>query len=98
MDAEPPVASFLKSKLIGGGPVNVALCVLISIMPENARSTPMTPCADVYCWIEQDSSVMFKAVTKFGDPVELTADDARDIAGARLSLAERLEAGNQNPA
>jgi hypothetical protein len=24
LDAEPPVASFLKSKLIGGGPVNAA--------------------------------------------------------------------------
>ncbi len=58
----------------------------------------MTPCADVYYWLEQDRSGMLKAVTKSGDPVELTADDARDIARALLSLAERLETGNQNPA
>ena len=34
---------------------------------------------------------MLKAVTQFGDPVELSADEARDIASALLALAERLE-------
>jgi len=49
------------------------------------------PAGDVTCWLEYDSSVMLKAVTKFGDPVELTADEARAIAAALLTLAERLE-------
>jgi hypothetical protein len=51
----------------------------------------LQPADDVYCWLEQESSIMLKAVTKFGDPVELTADDARAIASALLALAERLE-------
>ena len=46
---------------------------------------------DVYCWLEQESSVMLKAVTRFGDPVELTADEARAIAAALTAFAERLE-------
>jgi hypothetical protein len=49
------------------------------------------PADDVCCWLEQDSSVMLKAVTRFGDPVELVADEARTIAAALLALADRLE-------
>jgi hypothetical protein len=49
------------------------------------------PVENVYGWVEQGSSVMFKAVTRFGDPVELTADEARAVAAALLALAERLE-------
>jgi hypothetical protein len=54
--------------------------------PEIAR-----PADDVCCWLEQDSSVMLKAVTRFGDPVELSADEARAIAAALQSFAGRLE-------
>lgn len=54
--------------------------------PEVAR-----PADDVYCWLEQESSIMLKAVSRSGDPVELTADEARAIAAALLILAERLE-------
>jgi hypothetical protein len=42
-------------------------------------------------WLEQESSIMLKAVSKFGDPVELTADDARALSGVLLKLAETLE-------
>ena len=49
------------------------------------------PVDDVYGWVEQDSSVMFKAVTQHGDPVELTAAEARAVAGTLLELAARLE-------
>ena len=48
------------------------------------------PADDVYCWAEQRSSVMLKAVTKFGDPVELTADEARTVAAVLLRLADRV--------
>ena len=51
----------------------------------------VTPADDVCGWVEQDSSVMFKAVTRHGDPVELTAAEARAIAEALLELAARLE-------
>ena len=56
-----------------------------------ADAEVIRPADDVYIWLEQNSSVMLKAVTKFGDPVELTADDARAIATALLALAQRLE-------
>jgi len=51
----------------------------------------MRPADDVYCWLEQESSVMLKAVTRFGDPVELTARDSRTIAAALLAFAEQLD-------
>jgi hypothetical protein len=55
-------------------------------MPEVVR-----PVEDVYGWVEQQSSVMFKAATRQGDPVELTADEARSVAEALRMLADRLE-------
>jgi hypothetical protein len=42
-------------------------------------------------WLEQESSIMFKAVTKEGDPLELTARDARELGQLLLKLAEELE-------
>ena len=47
-------------------------------------------------WIEQDSSIHLKAVSPYGDPIELTADDAREIATALLRLAAELDALDQN--
>lgn len=41
---------------------------------------------------------MLKAVTRFGDPVELTADDARAIAAALLTFADRLEPPSEKQA
>lgn len=51
----------------------------------------LSPTSDVYCWVEADSSIMLKAATKFNDPVELSADEAKDIAQALLKLADQLE-------
>jgi hypothetical protein len=60
-------------------------------MAEAGIAAVARPADDVYCWLEQDSSVMLKAVTSFGDPVELTAHEAREIAAALLTFADRLE-------
>ena len=46
---------------------------------------------DVYCWAEQESSVMLKAVTKHGDPVELTKEEAVDLAHALLEAAKKID-------
>ena len=46
---------------------------------------------EAYTWLEQDSSIMLKAVTKHGDPLELTAYDARQLAAVLLELAQKLE-------
>lgn len=55
------------------------------------KSELVQPADDVYCWLEANSSVMLKAVTQFADPVELSAEEARDIAEALLALADRLD-------
>jgi len=47
---------------------------------------------EVYFWLEQDSSIMLKAASGHGDPVELTADDAREIAAALILAAQKLDA------
>jgi len=46
---------------------------------------------DVYFWTEQNSSIMLKALTQRGDPVELSAQEARKIAEALLNAAIELE-------
>ena len=46
---------------------------------------------EVRVWIEQGESLCIKAVTEFGDPVELTEDDARKIAKALLDMVADIE-------
>jgi hypothetical protein len=47
---------------------------------------------ELYFWNEQESAIHLKAVSPHGDPIELTAEDAREIAAALLSAAEQLDA------
>ena len=46
---------------------------------------------DTYCWTEQESSVMLKAATKFGDPVELSKKEAIELANAMLKAANQID-------
>lgn len=46
---------------------------------------------DVYFWIEQESSIHLKAITRHGDPVELTTDEARNLAKALLRAADSVD-------
>jgi hypothetical protein len=46
---------------------------------------------EVSFWIEQDSSIHLRAVSSHGDPVELTAADAREIAAALMTAAQKLD-------
>jgi hypothetical protein len=59
-------------------------------MPEPAPTDLVKPADDVYAWVENESSVMLKAVTRFGDPVELTMCEAHAIGVSLISLAEQL--------
>jgi hypothetical protein len=52
---------------------------------------------EVCLWIEQDASIHLKAVSPYGDPVELTADSEREIAAALHSAAAQLEATDDSP-
>lgn len=40
---------------------------------------------------EDDSIILLKAVATFSDPVELTPDEARELANQLLAIAERLD-------
>ncbi|HEX2854971.1 MAG TPA: hypothetical protein VHO24_17185 [Opitutaceae bacterium] len=42
------------------------------------------------CWIEDESSVMLKAGRVFGDPVELSKDEAIALANALLKAADEI--------
>jgi hypothetical protein len=45
---------------------------------------------DAYCWVEQESSVMPKAVTKPGDSVELSKKEPVELANALLKAAKEI--------
>jgi hypothetical protein len=45
---------------------------------------------EVYCFLEQDSYIMLKAASD-GDAVELSAEEAREIASVLLAMAKRLD-------
>lgn len=45
----------------------------------------------VYFWIEQGTSIHLKASSPHHDPVELTAEEAREIALALLETARLLD-------
>jgi hypothetical protein len=62
-----------------------------SIMVGADKPDVVKPADDVICWLEHDRSIMLKAVTRFGDPVELTAEDALNIAASLWALADQLE-------
>lgn len=46
---------------------------------------------DFSAWIEQGAAIHAKLVTGCGDPVELSAEEARTIAGTLLDLADELD-------
>ena len=45
---------------------------------------------DAYCEVEAGSSVMLKAMTGAGDPVELSAEEAVERAHAFLKAAHKV--------
>lgn len=49
---------------------------------------------DIYCWIEQEESVHVKAVTKDGDPVELTSEEARRLGETLIKFANQIDGHN----
>lgn len=42
-------------------------------------------------WVEQDSSIQLKAITNYGDPVELNEHEARLLAAKLLEFADSIE-------
>ncbi len=58
---------------------------------ENQKSNVTEIGDDVYLWLEQDSSIMIKAISKHGDPVELTAEEALKLAMVLEQLAKKIK-------
>jgi len=50
---------------------------------------------EVRFWIEQESSIHLKAASRHGDPAELTAEDAREIAAALIAAAQQIDASSK---
>jgi hypothetical protein len=46
---------------------------------------------DVRVWVEPETGVFIRAVTSHGDPVELSAAEARHLAQVLSELADRAE-------
>jgi hypothetical protein len=45
---------------------------------------------EVYLWVEADSSVMLKAISKGGDPVELGPEEARELGETLIKMATEI--------
>ena len=48
-------------------------------------------------WIEQETSIHVKAVTQYGDPIELSAEAARLIANMLIAMADELDELDSTP-
>ena len=46
---------------------------------------------EVCLWPEQGSSIMIKAITKSGDPVELEPDEAKELGELLIGWASQIE-------
>jgi hypothetical protein len=46
---------------------------------------------DIVVWTIEDTSVHIKCITKHGDPVELNAEEVKELCSVLTKLAERLE-------
>ncbi len=47
---------------------------------------------DVSLWVDPNGAIHLKACDTFGDPIELTADEARELAQALQELADQHDA------
>ena len=59
-----------------------------------ADDSLLKPAADVYLWVEQGTSVMLKAITSHGDPVELNEHELEEVIVALQLSLKRLQAGD----
>jgi 2-methylcitrate dehydratase PrpD len=64
---------------------------VIPIMKEKKPEIRSFSDGNVYCWLEQTSSVMLKSVMKSGYPVELEKNEAIELAQALLEAASRID-------
>jgi hypothetical protein len=49
---------------------------------------------DIQVWIEQGHSICLKAEARFGDPVELSVDEARELVAVLLEMISVINASD----
>ena len=60
-------------------------------MTDKKKDVCVVAGGDAYCWAEAGTSIMLKAVTGYGDPVELGSEEAVELANALLKAAKAVE-------
>lgn len=45
---------------------------------------------EVKLWIEQGSSIHLKSISEYGDPVELSSGEAKELAKILLEMANKI--------
>ncbi len=58
---------------------------------DNSKNVLRFADGEVCMWIEDGGSIHLRAASSHGDPAELTARDARDIAAALVELSQQLD-------
>ena len=46
---------------------------------------------EVSVWVEEGSTIHLRCVTSYGDPVELNADEVKDLIGVLERLVHEIE-------
>ena len=46
---------------------------------------------EIKIWVENETSIHIKAITNFGDPVELNAEEAIELSALLKKLAKEIE-------
>jgi hypothetical protein len=56
-----------------------------------ADDSLLKPADDIYLWVERGTSIMLKAVTSQGDPVELNEHELKEVIAALQLSLKRLQ-------
>ena len=46
---------------------------------------------EILIWVEHETSIMLKAITSYGDPVELGHNEARKLGETLIKMAAQIE-------
>jgi len=60
-------------------------------MEQNRQNAVSISHGEVELWVTDDLTIHLKAVTRFGDPVELGSEEAKSLAEALLRFAGMVE-------
>jgi len=58
--------------------------------PANTEITKLSN-GDIVMWIESESSLHLKCITKHGDPVELNTEEIKELCDVLQQLAKLIE-------